>query len=630
MKISRAKSGLTVLSALLLAGGGVLGAAASTAASADEVTSISANTTTPIKHLVVIFGENVSFDHYFGTYPYAANPSGEVKFTPSKSTPSVNGLYNDVVNGQPTGPQLTNNLNQVPTGAPSTANGNPIRLDPSQAMTCDQDHGYLHEQMAYTNGGTSFILNTGHGKTLSQCITGLTTNGVAEQAGANGSNNYAVMDYYDGNTVTGLWNYAQHYAMSDNAYGTAYGPSTDGALNVASANTYGVICGPSFATINAPACTAPAGLNTATPLSSNLDTSGPVGSSANLGAGPGTDYSDADPYYDVCSYLPRANGGDSSLPQNTIAMGGPNIGSELSKSNITWGWFEGGFDAGYVPGHGTAPTTSQICAQSHQNVGGSTVTDYIPHHEPFQYYASTANPMHLPPTSVSMVGHNDQANHQYDMADFWAAANTGNMPSVSYLKAPAYQDGHAGYSDPIDEQNFIVSTINHLEQLPTWSSTAVVITYDDSDGWYDHVISPLVTTSQSSIDALTGTGVCGTATNGVPLTTSGQQEQGRCGLGPRLPFIVISPYAKANYVDHNTIDQSSVVKFIENNWNLAPLGDGAADASAGSINSLFNFEQPSYQRVILNPSNGTVQSIYYRGNDENQYAQGKSIAKKRA
>jgi phospholipase C len=84
-------------------------------------------------------------------------------------------------------------------------------------------------------------------------------------------------------------------------------------------------------------------------------------------------------------------------------MGGQNIGTELTSSNIIWGWFEGGFDNGYVPGHGTPPTTAQTCAQSHKNVGGSSVTDYIPHHEPFQYYASTANPMHKPPTSVAMI-----------------------------------------------------------------------------------------------------------------------------------------------------------------------------------------------------------------------------------
>ena len=70
-----------------------------------------------------------------------------------------------------------------------------------------------------------------------------------------------------------------------------------------------------------------------------------------------------------------------------------------------------------------------------------------------------------------------------------------NLPSVSFLKAPAYQDGHAGYSDPIDEQTFLVNTINKLQERPEWNSTAVIIAYDDSDGWYDHVMPPLVSQS---------------------------------------------------------------------------------------------------------------------------------------
>src|SRR5690348_16053649 len=88
---------------------------------------------TPVKHLVVIFQENVSFDHYFGTYPHATNPSGEPAFHAAPGTPSVNGLA---------GPVLTNN----PNGA------NPQRLDRSQALTCDQNHGYTAEQQAFDMG----------------------------------------------------------------------------------------------------------------------------------------------------------------------------------------------------------------------------------------------------------------------------------------------------------------------------------------------------------------------------------------------------------------------------------------------------------------------------------------------
>ena len=390
--------------------------------------------------------------------------------------------------------------------------------------------------------------------------------------------------------------------MSDNSYGTTYGPSTPGAMNVTAAQTYGAICGPTSATINDPTCPAPAGLNTTNPAKSHI-TAGPA-----KPAGPGTTYSDADPTYDICSYLPSADGGDGGTPAGTITMGGNNIGAELTKAKLTWGWFEGGFDDGFVPGHGTAPTVAQICSETHQNVGGATQNDYSPHHEPFEYYASTANPMHKPPTSVAMVGHNDQANHQYDIADFFAAAKAGNLPAVSYLKAPKYQDGHAGYSDPLDEQTWLADTVNQIEALPTWKSTAIVIAYDDSDGWYDHVLGPLVTQSQTSLDALTATGQCGSTASQVPVNSKGQPEQGRCGVGPRLPFLVISPWARSNWVDNTFTDQSSVVKFIEFNWHLPALGNGAADTAAGSILSMFNFNSkagnPPNHALFLNPSTG--------------------------
>ena len=83
--------------------------------------------------------------------------------------------------------------------------------------------------------------------------------------------------------------------------------------------------------------------------------------------------------------------------------------------------------------------------------------DYVPHHNPFQYFASTANPQHLPPTSVAMVGKTDQAKHLYDLTWFWEAARAGNLPAVSFLKAPAYQNGHPGNSNPLDEQEFLVA-----------------------------------------------------------------------------------------------------------------------------------------------------------------------------
>jgi phospholipase C len=576
---------------------GVTGAIASGAAPAAHQDS-GGGTTTPIKHLVVIFDENISFDHYFGTYPYAANPAGEPSFTAKRGTPTVNGLYNDVTaSGQPTGPLLTSNPNL----------SNPERLGHSDPMTCDQDHNYKDEQSADDHGAMDmFVQDTGRGTTLANCLAGQSFNGSAEPVPADAATNFAVMDYYDGNTVTGLWNLAQKFSMSDNSYTTGFGPSTPGALNVASAQTYGATCGPTSATINDNPCAAPTGLNTADPASTTAITIPP-----SEAAGPGTNYSDADPTYDICTYLPSSDGGDGRAANATVTMGGPNIGTELDSAGVSWGWFEGGFDNGFVPGHGTAPTTAQICNERHANVGGSSVVDYIPHHQPFQYYAATANPMHLPPTSVAMIGKQDQANHQYDTADFWAAANSGHLPQVSFLKAPAYQDGHAGYSDPNDEQTWIADTIDHLEALPSWSSTAVVINYDDSDGWYDHVLGPITTASQTSLDTLTGAGQCGTQP--VPLNSASAPEQGRCGVGLRVPLLVVSPWSKSNFVDNTFTDQSSVVKFIEQNWQLPALGNGAADSDAGSLMSMFDFgsqnaqgnqDQPPNGRLFLDPTTG--------------------------
>jgi len=151
-----------------------------------------------------------------------------------------------------------------------------------------------------------------------------------------------------------------------------------------------------------------------------------------------------------------------------------------------------------------------------------------------------------------------------------------------------------------------VSTINHLESLPSWHSTAAVITYDDSDGWYDHVLGPVLTESQTSLDTLTAPGQCGSSAALVPQNSSGKPEQGRCGLGARMPFIVVSPWARANYVDGGLLDQSSVVKFIEDNWSLPAMGNGAADAQAGSMSLMFDFRAPDQPPLFLDPATGAV------------------------
>jgi phospholipase C len=503
-----------------------------------------AGAATPIQHVVVIFQENISFDHYFGTYPFAANPEGEPPFFAFANTPSVNGL----------GPAFLNNNGTVTNSANGTGATAPFRLDRSQAATADQDHDYTAEQIAYHSGIVDlFPMGTGTAGPPPSNLPQASTTGL-------------VMGYYDGNTVTALWNYAQHYAMSDNSYGTNYGPSTDGALNLISGQLNGAI----------------------------NNTNG-TGSLVEDGSGGMTVISDADPAGDVCS----------TTTGETFSMSGKNIGDLLNAAGVSWGFFEGGFDLTV-----TNPNGSTGCSRSTTSlITNSKKADYIPHHQPFQYYKSTANLTHARPTSVATIGKaGDAANHQYDINDFYTAVNEGNFPAVSILKAPGFQDGHAGYSDPIDEQQFVVHVINFLQSQPAWwANTAVIIAYDDSDGWYDHQMPPIVNQSSTSADMVTATGACGSGTGALPgVATGTAHAQGRCGYGPRLPLMVISPYAKQNFVDHTVTDQSSIIRFVEDNWlNGQRIGQGSFDAIAGPLDYMFDFEAaPNTTAFTLSENSG--------------------------
>ena len=293
-------------------------------------------------------------------------------------------------------------------------------------------------------------------------------------------------------------------------------------------------------------------------------------------------------------------------------MRGRNVGDLLNAAKISWGGFMGGFDLATTNPNGTSG-----CKRSTDSaVVGHKVTDYIPHHNWFQYYASTANPTHARPSSVAAIGYTfqhdgkpDPANHEYGLKDFYAAVKAGNFPAVSYIKLPAYQDGHAGYSDPLDEQQGTVALINFLQQQPEWKNTAVIVTWDDSDGWYDHAFTkPTNPSADAEADQLDGPGKCGA---GTPLAgVAGKPVNGRCGPGTRIPFLVVSPWAKPNFVSHAEISQASVIRFIEDNWLKGErLGDGSFDATTGSIMDMFDFKNGGHVPALqLDPATGTMRT----------------------
>jgi phospholipase C len=321
--------------------------AVSSVAYADEDNGHGAKT--PIKHLVVIFQENVSFDHYFGTYPNALNLSGETPFQASPQTPmGINTLVTpldttnhfkplmgvDLIHSNP------NNSMTAPGNGRTNGAGasNPIRLSPAQALTADQGHNEGPEESAYDNGKMDgFPAWVG---TPGPPPAGITTTAL-------------VMGYYDGNTVTAMWNYAQHFALNDNNYTTQFGPSTPGALNLISGQTNGL---DAYMNIYVPGTMTLAhstheAFGDAAHLTSNITVIG-----------------DGDPLGDTCS--------NPAIDQ--VRLHGKNVGDLLNEHGITWGSFMGGFDLTVVNPNGTTG-----CARLTQPAAGTVTSpsvDYIPHH----------------------------------------------------------------------------------------------------------------------------------------------------------------------------------------------------------------------------------------------------------
>ncbi len=648
----------TLIATLAIGTGGAVAVEAA-AASANKAQKVQESaqvtepgTTTPIKHVVVIFQENVSFDHYFGTYPNALDSDGQT-FKAAKGTPAVDGLLPATSESLP--PELrhsTNLLYSNPNAAP------PERLDSSPTglpgdaggqLTCDQDHDYSDEQQAFDDDTMShFVQSVG-------TASGTTPFGTPCKPNV-------VMDYYDGNTVTALWNYAQHYSLEDDSFGTTFGPSAPGAINLVSGDTGNV---DTEHMANSPS------VSTST---------SPDGDITPNGLGGYTLTSDAQPYYDDCS------------TRDAVALNGTNIGEELNERDLSWGWFEGGFrpsttyqealadtghtgqpDSTFIPDEFSsyfASAANRPAHSSNQNLCSSVhpigvalggtgqwgyKDDYIPHHDPFQFYAATANPHHLgvpavngvdtlnglreigkdTQTYVSGVPQFNTPNHQYDTSDFNQLVEAiskrelpaSALPAVSFLKAPGYEDGHPAYSEPADEQAFVTNVIDELMRSPDWKNTAVVVNWDDSDGWYDHVYSGVTNPSQSVADNLTDTsltvsstgtsGQCGGSPQGTEETPFPlADQQGRCGFGPRIPMMVISPYAKKNSVDSNLTDQASIINFVEYNWGLPGIPGSAdqvlatRDADEGvpfDLAGMFEFGGKRDGKLYLNPTTGQRQ-----------------------
>jgi phospholipase C len=441
-----------------------------------EVKSVS-----PIKHTVVIFQENRTFDNYFGTYPYAEG------FDPLNGTPK------DVRNFKYTAGNVTKD-----------ANGNVYNPDSSGNLIYPwHDAGKANIQETDVNHGYSAMISMVDGGKMDKFYQVNHDSGKPTDTKDKG---LLAMSYFDYQDIPAYWQYAQHFALADNYFQPVYGPSTPGAFYLIAAQSGN-------------------GNETASNTNPNSQITG-------------------DP-----SPKNGPFGGDSTngLKYNLTY---PNIGDELSAAKQTWAWYAGGWDAAKAD-----PSSPEAKL-------------YSPHHNPFQYFQNYEDGKYN--------------SNMKDYKNFTQDISSGNLPAVSFIKAGYGEDEHPGtgnQSTPSAE-DFTVKTINQIMNSPYWKDTAIIVTYDEGGGFYDHIAPPTVNPNKDGLQ----------------------------GDGPRVPAFVISPYAKENYVSHVQYDHASILKFLEWNYKLPSLN--SKDSQANNLLDMFDFERPNFLPYMFNNGNLTGKSRY--------------------
>lgn len=179
---------------------------------------------------------------------------------------------------------------------------------------------------------------------------------------------------------------------------------------------------------------------------------------------------------------------------------------------------------------------------------------------PWKYYAEGGGSISL----IGSVRNSDLWTKNVTTPEqFLADAKSGNLPAVSWLLPPGEYSEHPPAS-MCEGENWTVSVLNALMQGPEWNSTAVFVTWDDFGGYYDHVAPPQVD---------------------------------QFGLGPRVPLLIVSPYAKAGYVSQTVYDHTSVLKFIETRYGLPALT--SRDATASNMLDSFDFTKAPQGPMVL-------------------------------
>jgi phospholipase C len=252
------------------------------------------------------------------------------------------------------------------------------------------------------------------------------------------------------------------------------------------------------------------------------------------------------------SGIQPAEGGDPDLadPKGTPRIGlplppqtGKTIGDTLSARGVSWAWYAGGWNLALADGRRPHGEKRKIIYMREE---GSP--NFQPHHQPFNYQARFA------------PGTADRAAHLKDGDDFLHDIDAGTLPSVALYKPVGIYTQHPSYTDLVTGDNHIADLLERLRRSPQWNDMAVIVTYDENGGFWDHVPPP-----------------------------SGPGWGDRFGPGTRIPTLVISPFARRGFVDKTAYDTTSILKFITRRFDLEPLA--GVREKMGDLSAAFDFSK---------------------------------------
>jgi acid phosphatase len=460
-----------------------------------------------IQHILVIYAENRSFDNLYGLFPGAngiANAMPE-QYTQVDNDGKALAHLPPVWKGKDPDPAFPKDL----PNRPFRIDGPPINL-PLSVATRDLVHKFYQNQEQINEGRLDRYV-------------------AASDAGA------LVMGYYDGSKLP-LWKWAQEYTLADNFFTAAFGGSY--------LNHFWLVC----------ACTpehrdAPANLRAQ--LDGNFLKRKSESPASAVDGAPifaldgdvttdGWSVNTTQPPYQP-SRVPPAKGGDPRLADVSKhplpPQSAKTIGDTLSAKGISWAWYAGAWNVALQDGMQDPAAPRKMI-----NTRADGAPYFVTHHQPFNYFARFA------------PGTADRGAHLKDYIELSASIDRGELPQVAFYKPQGTLNEHAGYADVLSGDAHIAEVIARIKASPLWASTAIIVTYDENGGFWDHVKPPV---------------------------------GDRWGPGPRIPALIISPYAKRHYVDHTQYDTTSILKFITRRFALDPLP--GVRSQMGDLTAAFDF-----------------------------------------